>query len=279
MTDHEHEGGCCGGSCARSEGLVLVEVKEGVALVTLNRPDKLNALSAEMLGDLFVALADIDGDDEVAAIVITGSTNCKRPSFAAGADIAEMVEFSGLEMREHARLGQRTFAILESMSKPSIAAVNGFAFGGGCELAMACHVRFAAEGALLGQPEINLGIIPGFGGSQRLPRLVGQGRALEMLLSGDPVSATEAHRIGLVNKVFPTAELLPAAMEFAKKLAGKAPVARHAIVDAVLRGAEIGADKAQALEADLFGLVGSSDDVKEGMKAYLEKRAAHWTGR
>ncbi len=276
---HEHEGDCCDVSCVRTEGLVLVSVKDGVATVTLNRPDKLNALSAEVLGELFLAIADIEADAAVGAVVITGSTACKRPSFAAGADIAEMVEFTGLEMREHSRLGQRTFAMLEAMSKPSIAAVNGFALGGGCELAMACHMRFAADCALLGQPEINLGIIPGFGGSQRLPRLVGQGRAFELLLSGDPVNAAEAHRIGLVNRVYPAAELVAAAQEFATKLAGKAPIARDAIVDVVLRGTDAGPEKAQAIEADLFGLVGGSDDVKEGMKAYLEKRTALWTGR
>lgn len=274
-----HEEDCCANDCTVSEGLVLVQPEDGVAVVTLNRPDKLNALSADVLTELHMALAGIEADESVGALVITGHAGTKRPAFAAGADIAEMVSMSALEMRQHSQLGQAVFSMLEQLSKPSIAAVNGFAFGGGMELTMACHLRFAAEGASFGQPEINLGIVPGFAGSQRLPRLVGQGRALEMLLSGDSINAAEAHRIGLVNRVLPDAELVKGATEYARKLAKKAPVARAAIIDLVVRGAGQTLERAMATEADTFGLVGGSEDVKEGMQAFLEKRPANWVGR
>jgi enoyl-CoA hydratase len=282
-----HHEGCCGGDedecgsndCTITEGLVLVQPENGVALVTLNRPDKLNALSAEVLQQLHMALVGIEADESVGALVLTGHTATKRPAFAAGADIAEMVSMTGLEMRQHSQLGQAVFSMLEQLSKPSIAAVNGFAFGGGMELTMACHLRFASEVASFGQPEINLGIVPGFAGSQRLPRLVGQGRALEMLLSGEPINAAEALRIGLVNRVFPEKDLVQGALDFARKLAQKAPVARAAIIDLVVRGAGLTLERAMATEADSFGLVGGSEDVKEGMKAFLEKRPPQWTGR
>jgi len=251
---------------------------DGVAVITLDRPDKLNALSATLLEELFVAGITLDEDESVRCVVITGSPEAKRPAFAAGADIEEMSEVGGLDLRDYSQLGQTTFQTIEGMSKPVIAAINGFALGGGLELAMACHIRYAASGAKLGQPEVNLGLIPGFGGTQRLPRLVGKGRALMLLLSGDPISADEASRAGLVDQVVPDEELMDSVMEFARKLAGKAPMATEMILDAVSRGE--GLDKVSALnvESDLFGLVGVTEDVREGMTAFLEKRKPEWKG-
>ncbi len=262
-----------------SDELVLQECHEGVVLLTLNRPDKLNALSAALLEQLSDALIELEDDEEVGAIVITGSPAAKRPAFAAGADIAEMAKMSPLELRQHAHLGQVACTMIEGMPKPVIAAVNGFALGGGCELAMACHFRYAAKGAQFGQPEINLGIIPGFGGTQRLLRHIGKGPALELLLSGDSIDADQAERLGLVNRVVEPAVLIPTVIELARKLASKAPVARRLILDAVIRGADLPLEAAQALEADLFGLTGATIDVREGLSAFLEKRAAKWVGR
>ncbi len=259
--------------------LVLLDVTESVATITLNRPEKLNALSAELLEELVDALVRVEESTEVGAVVITGSAATKRPAFAAGADIGEMAAMDAMALRRHARLGQTACNLIEGMPKPVVAAVNGFALGGGCELAMACHFRYAAKGALFGQPEINLGIIPGFGGTQRLVRIVGRGPAIEMLLGGDPIDADEALRLGLVNRVVEPAALIEAAMATARKLAAKAPVARSLILDAVTRGVELDLESAQALEADLFGLAGTTEDVREGMKAFLEKRPAAWKGR
>jgi enoyl-CoA hydratase len=181
--------------------------------------------------------------------------------------------------REHAIRGQHVFDLIEQLGKPVIAAINGFALGGGCELAMACTIRLAADTAKLGQPEINLGLIPGYAGTQRLARIVGKGRALELLLLGDQITAQEAHRIGLVNRVIPAGELLAAALALAVALAAKAPVAIHYILEAVHKGLEMPFAQAQALEATLFGLVSSTEDMREGTKAFLEKRKAAFTGR
>lgn len=260
-------------------GLILSEISDGVALLTLNRPDKLNALNGEMLSAAATMLEDLAEHPDVRAIVLTGSTATKRPSFAAGADISEMAKMTGLQMREYSALGQAVCDLLEQMPKPTIAAVNGFALGGGCEVAMACHMRIASTAATFGQPEINLGILPGFGGSQRLTRILGRGRALEVLLSGEPMDAAGAERLGLVNRVVEPQVLMESALTLARKFAGKAPLAREFILDAVTRGADLTLAAALSLETDLFGLLGSSEDVKEGMRAFLEKRPAQWKGR
>jgi enoyl-CoA hydratase len=255
---------------------LLVERDGAVALVTINRPKVLNALNTRTLDELRRAMLDLTHDEAVRAVVLTGAG---EKSFVAGADINELAVMTPAGGREHAIRGQHVFDLVEQMGKPVIAAINGFALGGGCELAMACTIRLAADTAKLGQPEINLGLIPGYAGTQRLARLVGKGRALELLLSGDQISAQEAHRIGLVNRVVPAAELLAEARTLAAALAAKAPVAIQYILDAVHKGLEMPFAQAQNLEATLFGLVSSTDDMREGTKAFLEKRKAAFTGR
>jgi enoyl-CoA hydratase len=262
-----------------SDAPVLVQKNGGVGTLLINRPSRLNALDDEVLEHLFEGVVDLEEDDDIGAIVVSGNPETKRPAFAAGADISQMAEMGGIELRGYSLLGQETFSAIENCSKPVIAAINGFAFGGGCELAMACHIRYASKDAKLGQPEINLGIIPGFGGTQRLARLVGRGRALEILLTGDPMDADEALRIGLVNRVFEPQQLMVAANDLAQRLAAKAPIARQLILDAVCRGLECQLDTSLAMESDLFGIVGSTADVKEGLKAFLEKRTPTWRGR
>jgi enoyl-CoA hydratase len=256
-----------------------VERDGAVLVVSINRPQTLNALSRATLEEIRGVVGDANLDPSTGAIVLTGADTGKKPSFAAGADIAELAQMDMLGARAHARLGQAACQAVEDSAVPVVAAVNGFVLGGGLELAMACHIRYASAEAKLGQPEINLGIIPGFAGSQRLPRLVGTGRALEMLLTGDPIGADEAARIGLVNKVFAPAELMPAALALAKKIASKAPVARALILDLVRRGSSLPFAAAQSLEADLFGIAGGTEDTKAGLKAFLEKRQAEWKGK
>jgi enoyl-CoA hydratase len=255
---------------------LLVERDGAVAVVTINRPKVLNALNSQTIGELSRAMHDLQQDGAVRAIVITGAG---EKSFVAGADINELAILSPPEGQLHARKGQAVFDQIEHLGKPVIAAINGFALGGGCELAMACTVRIAADNARLGQPEINLGIIPGYAGTQRLPRLVGKGLALEILLAGDMITASRAYEIGLVNKVVPGGELMAEAKKFAHALAGKAPLATRYIIEAVNHGFEMSVADAQFLEASLFGLVASSDDMKEGTKAFLEKRSPSWRGR
>ena len=270
---HDHHDG--------EETLEFVDVAlEGnVAVVFIDRPDKLNALNGEVLENLTAAFVTLDEEPDVGCVILTGSPEAKRPSFAAGADIKEMSEMGALMLRAYSQSGATLCGVIECMSKPVVAAINGLALGGGLELAMACHLRYAAAGARMGQPEVNLGIIPGFGGTQRLPRLVGRGRALEMLLTGDPVDAEEACRIGLVNKVLPDDELMNACVDLGRKLASKAPLATQLILDAVGRGADRELDSALEIETDLFGLIGTTEDVREGMSAFLEKRDAEWKGR
>lgn len=270
--DHDHDHG-------ELPDCIDVAVEDRVAVITLKRPDKLNALNAELIDALTAAMYAVDEDPEVGAVVLTGSPEARRPAFAAGADIAEMNEMGALMLRAYSQGGQQLCLLIEGMSKPVVAAVNGFALGGGLELAMACHIRYAAESAKLGQPEVNLGIIPGFGGTQRLTRLVGRGRAIEILLTGDPIDAQEACRIGLVNRVLPDAELMGAAMALAGKLADKAPLATQLILDAVDRGGDRDLETALNIETDLFGLIGTTEDVREGMGAFLEKRKPEWKGR
>jgi enoyl-CoA hydratase len=257
------------------ENLTL-ERDGAVAVLTINRPQVLNALNTPTMDELRRAVLEIKHDDTVRVLVITGAG---EKSFVAGADINELAVQTPTQGKEHALRGQHVFDLIENLGKPVIAAINGFALGGGCELALACTLRIAAETARLGQPEINLGIIPGYAGSQRLPRLVGKGVALDLLLTGRQVTADEALRIGLVNRVVPASELANEARKLAGELASKAPIAVKYIVEAVNRGMEISFDKGAFLEATLFGLVASTDDMREGTKAFLEKRKAVFKGK
>lgn len=255
---------------------LLVEQHGTVLLVTLNRPSALNALNAQLLAELSAVVAGVASDAGVRAMVLTGAGD---RAFAAGADIAELSTLDAESGRRFAASGQAVFSALERLGKPSIAAINGFALGGGCELAMACTLRLAADTALFGQPEVDLGIIPGFGGSQRLARLVGRGRALALLLGGHRIGAEEAESIGLVNRIVPAAELTAEALKLAQQLAEKAPLAVRYLLNAVYAGADLPLDQALQLEATLFGLSASTADMKEGTRAFLEKRKPEFRGR
>jgi enoyl-CoA hydratase/carnithine racemase len=254
---------------------LLLERDGGVAVLTVNRPKVLNALNTQTLDELRRAILELKHDAGVRAVVLTGAG---EKSFIAGADINELAAQTPTSGREHAIAGQHVLDLIEHMGKPVIAAINGYALGGGCELAMACTIRLAADTAKLGQPEINLGLIPGYAGTQRLARIVGRGRALELLLTGDQISAQEAHRLGLVNRVVPAAELMAEAKKLATTLASKAPIAIRYILDAVHKGVEMPFAQAQIFEATLFGLVASTEDMREGTKAFLEKRKADFKG-
>jgi enoyl-CoA hydratase len=255
---------------------LLIERDGAVAIVTVNRPKVLNALNTQTLDELRRTILALKHDAGVRCAILTGAG---EKSFIAGADINELAVQSPVSGRELAMRGQHVLDLIENMGKPVIAAINGYALGGGCELAMACTLRLASDSARLGQPEINLGIIPGYAGTQRLARLVGRGRALELLLTGDQIPAQEAYRLGLVNRVVPAAELMAAARALAAALAAKAPVAVRYIIDAVNRGTEMTLAEAQVFEATLFGLVASTDDMREGTRAFLEKRKAEFKGR
>ena len=244
----------------------------GVAVITLNRPDKLNALNAELLRELHTAITTCQHDPNVRVVVITGSG---PKAFAAGADIAELHANDAVGGKLFAERGQA----VERLGKPVIAAVNGFALGGGCELAMACHMRFAADSARFGQPEINLGIIPGYGGTQRLPRLVGLAKAYELILAGDMIDAAEALRIGLVNRVYAAADLLDQTRAFAQMLAAKAPLALYACLEATQASADVSGLEGLYIEASIFGRTCGSEDFKEGTQAFLEKRTPSFHGR
>jgi enoyl-CoA hydratase len=255
---------------------LLLERDGAVAVVTVNRPPVLNALNSATLDDLRRAALSLKHDPDVRAIIVTGSGD---KAFVAGADINELAVLNSVQFKQHALRGQHVFDLIENLGKPVIAAINGYALGGGCELAMACTLRIAADTARIGQPEINLGIIPGYGGTQRLARLVGKGVALELLLSGRQLTADEALQIGLVNRVVPAATLLPNARSLAAELALKAPIAVQYIIESVNKGLEVSFDKAQFLEATLFGLSASTDDMREGTRAFLEKRKPDFKGR
>jgi enoyl-CoA hydratase len=255
---------------------LLLDRDGAIAVLTINRPKVLNALNSQTLDELRRALLELKQDVTVRVLIVTGSG---EKAFVAGADINELGVQTPAGGREHALAGQQVFDLLETIGKPVIAAINGFALGGGCELAMACTLRIAAESAKLGQPEILLGLIPGYAGTQRLPRLVGAGKALELLLTGSQISAAEAMRIGLVNRVVPAAELMEEARKLAAQLAGGAPIAMAYIIDAVNRGAAMPFAEACRYEATLFGLAASTADMREGTAAFLAKRPATFTGR
>jgi len=254
---------------------LLLEHDGPVAIVTINRPAVLNALDTPTTDELRHAILQLKHDTAVRVVIITGAG---EKAFIAGADINELAALTPTQGKEHAQRGQHVLDLLENMGKPVIAAINGFCLGGGCELAMACTLRIAADSARLGQPEINLGIIPGYAGSQRLARLVGKGIALDLLLTGRQIKADEALAIGLVNRVVPASEVMNAAKALAHELASKAPVALQYIIEAVNRGLEISFDKAQVHEATLFGLIASTQDMREGTRAFLEKRKPQFKG-
>ncbi len=248
---------------------LLVEIKEGVAFVTINRPDKLNALNAAAKRELQDVMRTLRDDPAVAVVVLTGAG---EKAFVAGTDIEELTSLGTATGEEFSREGQKVFDLIESLGKPVIAAVNGYALGGGCELAMACTLRIASERAKFGQPEVNLGVIPGYGGTQRLPRLIGKGKALEMILTGAPIGADEALRLGLVNSVVPAGELLHAADTLARTIAAKSRPAVRLALDAVQNSAEHSLRDGQAKEAALFGEACGTEDFREGTRAFLEKR-------
>ena len=255
---------------------IVVEVADGVATLTVNRPKVLNALDEHTTTEIADAAARIDADPEIRVLIVTGAGD---KAFVAGADINVLATYGPVEGRRGSQLGQRAFDRLEQMGKPVIAAVNGYALGGGCELALACHMRIASDRAKLGLPEINLSIIPGHGGTQRLPRLVGKGRALELISTGRQVGAEEAERIGLVNRVVPHDELMAEVGQLAKELAAKPPLAMRYAIAAVSEGLECSLTEAQAIEAGYFGLCCATEDKFEGMHAFLEKRKANWSGK
>ncbi len=252
---------------------LLHEVRAGVAFVTVNRPQKLNALNHNAILELADCFEWIAQTQEVSGVVVTGAG---EKAFVAGADINELASLSATDARKTALRGQSLMNAIENLGKPVIAAVNGFALGGGCELAMACTLRVASENARFGLPEVKLGIIPGFAGTQRLPRLVGKGRALEIILTGEPVTAQEAWRIGLVNRVVGLSELIPAAESIMQKILANGPVAIRYALDAIHRGMEMPEAEGEQLEAGLFGLCCATTDMKEGTRAFLEKRRAQF---
>jgi enoyl-CoA hydratase len=255
---------------------VLIERNGATAIVTINRPTVLNALNTQTLDELRRAILELKQDEGVRVVILTGAG---EKSFVAGADINELAVQTPTSGREHALAGQHVLDLIENLGKPVIAAINGYALGGGCELAMACTLRLAADTAKLGQPEIALGLIPGYAGTQRLPRLVGRGKAMEMILTGVPIAADEAQRIGLVNRVVPAADLMAEARKLAAQLAKNAPIAMRYIINAVNKGVEIPFAEACQYEATLFGLVASTGDMREGTAAFLEKRKPEFKGK
>lgn len=255
--------------------ITLERGADGIAVITVNRPDKLNALNAETVRELDGALRSARDDAAVRVILLTGAG---EKAFVAGADIGELARMGPVEGVRISREGQETFRMMERMPKPVIGAINGFALGGGLELALACHIRIASRKAKFGLPEVKLGIIPGYGGTVRLPRLVGRGRALEMMLTGEMIDADEAYRIGLVNRVTDPDALLGAARELAQKMIANGPIAIALALESVDRGISTTIDDAQILESNLFGLLASTDDMREGMNAFLEKRKAEFKG-
>ena len=255
---------------------LLLEKRDQLAIVTVNRPKVMNALNAQTVAEIDDCFSNLGKDPEVRAIILTGAG---EKAFVAGADITEFVTWSPQLAMESALRGQAVFSRVENLGKTTIAAVNGFALGGGCELALSCTMRIASQNARLGQPEVKLGITPGYGGSQRLPRLIGKGMAMQMILTGDPMPAEEALRWGLVNQVVPLDQLLPTAEAIAKKIIANGPVAVAYSIKAVNRGLDMPQEEGLHLEATLFGLSFATADKQEGVQAFLEKRPARFAGR
>ena len=249
-------------------------VADRIATITVNRPDKLNALNDATIAELGLAIDEAIHRDDVGGVLLTGAGR----AFVAGADISELESQSPLQATRRARAGQVIFRRYETSPKPVIAVINGFALGGGCELAMSCHVRIASEVAKLGQPEVKLGIVPGYGGTQRLPRLIGRGAALRLLLTGEMVNAAEAFRLGLVDQVVAPDALLETATALMRAMLANAPLALAGCIEAVDRGLSLPIDEGCAIESDQFGLLASTSDMREGMRAFLEKRAPSFTG-
>jgi len=261
---------------ARTLENVLYEKRGAIAYVTVNRPKVLNALDQRTWQDLRAAFADARDDADVRGVILTGAGD---KAFIAGADIGELAQSNAIEAEGSSTYGQEVLNLVENLGKPVIAAINGFALGGGCETAMACTIRIAAENAKFGQPEVKLGVIPGGGGTQRLPRLVGKGRALQLILSGEMINAQEAYRIGLVNEVVPAAELISRAEGILKQIFSNAPLAVKYSLEAVNKGLETSQAEGLSLEASYFGLCAGTEDKKEGTQAFLQKRAAQFQGR
>jgi len=255
---------------------LIYEKKEGIAFITFNRPKVLNALNRNTIEELRGVLLDARDDSAVRVLILTGAG---EKSFVAGADIGELATRTPADGQEFSLLGQSVLHLLETMGKPSICAINGFALGGGCELALACSIRIASKTAKMGQPEVKLGIIPGYGGTQRLARLCGKGATHELCLTGEMIAAEEAQRIGLVNRIYEPAELLPAAEAMARKIIANAPVAVKYTMEAIERGIEMPQEEGLFLEASLFGLSCATADMREGTKAFLEKRKADFKGK
>jgi enoyl-CoA hydratase len=254
---------------------LTVEIKDRVARVTINRPKVLNALNERTVREIHAAFAALCDDRGIGAVILTGAG---EKSFVAGADINELAQMTPLGGEASSRLGQEALDEIESLGKPVIAAINGFALGGGLEIALACHIRYASENAKLGLPEVGLGIIPGYGGTQRLPRIVGLGRALEMITTGRMIDAAEAYRIGLVNAVLPAAELLPHAEKIANEILSKGPLAVRCAMDAAIGGLDTTMDLGLAQERTYFGLLSATADMREGLQAFLEKRKPAFGG-
>jgi enoyl-CoA hydratase len=255
---------------------ILFEKKDSIAFITFNRPKVLNALNRKTVEELRDALLETREDSSIRVLILTGAG---EKSFVAGADIGELAQRTPVDGKDFSLFGQSVFHLLETLGKPSICAINGFALGGGCELALSCTIRLASKTAKLGQPEVKLGIIPGYGGSQRLARLCGKGVAHELCLTGEMITAEEAQRIGLVNHIYEPAELLPAAEAIAKRIIANAPLAVKYIMDAIERGVEMPQEEGLFLEATLFGLSCATEDMREGTKAFLEKRKADFKGK
>jgi enoyl-CoA hydratase len=248
---------------------IILDKKDNIAVLTLNRPEKLNALNNQTLIEMKDALTSVQHDDKIYVLIITGSG---KKAFAAGADIEELNKLNVLSGKKFTELGQSVFSQIENLGKPVIAAVNGYALGGGCELALACHIRLAAEGVKFGQPEVNLGIIPAYGGTQRLSKLINKGRALEYILTSEMITVEEAFRIGLVNRIFSENELLPEAIKMGQKIASKGQVAVKMCLKAIVTGNELSLKEGQHIEASLFAVLCGTEDFKEGTGAFLEKR-------
>ena len=255
---------------------LLLEKEDGIGILYINRPEAMNALNTGVLEEIIQAADEISRDDEIQVLIITGAGD---KSFVAGADIKEMHGLTAVEGRKFGYIGQAAFRAIEKLEKPVIAAVNGFALGGGCELAMAADIRLASDKAKFGQPEVGLGITPGFGGTQRLPRLVGEGRAMELILTANTINAEEAYRIGLVNHIYPAADLLDETRKMARKIMANAPLAVKYAMSAVNKGLQTDIDTGMAIEADLFGICFATEDQKAGMGAFLNKEKASFKAK